>query len=55
MRKPAVSITTRTREFIPRELPLLEPSDRPPRPELRERPAAERITEALLRWLEEEL
>jgi hypothetical protein len=55
MRKPSPSISTRTREFTPLELPLLRPSDPPPRAELRERPPADRIKEALLRWLEEEL
>jgi hypothetical protein len=55
MRKPLPSVSTRTREFTPRELPLLKPSEPPPRAELRERPPAERIKDALLRWLEEEL
>ena len=55
MRKPAVSISTRTREFTPRELPLLKPSESPPRAQLPERLPAERIKDALLRWLEEEL
>jgi hypothetical protein len=55
MRKPSPSVSTRTREFTPRELPLLEPPRPPPRAELPERPPAERIKDALLRWLEEEL
>ncbi len=57
MRKPTLSVTTRTREFTPRELPLLHPPRPapPPRAELPERPPAERIKDALLRWLEEEL
>ena len=55
MRMPFPSISTRTREFTPLELPLLKPSDPPPRAELRERPPADRIKDALLRWLEEEL
>jgi len=55
MRKPSPSISTRTSEFTPLELPLRRPSDPPPRAELRERPPADRIKEALLRWLEEEL
>jgi hypothetical protein len=55
MRKPSPSLSTRTREFTPLELPLLRPSEPHPRAELRERPPAERIKEALLRWLEEEL
>ena len=54
MRKPSPSISTRTSEFTPLELPLRRP-DPPPRAELRERPPADRIKEALLRWLEEEL
>ncbi len=55
MRKPALSVSTQTREFTPRELPLLKPTEPPPRAELPERPPAERIKDALLRWLEEEL
>ena len=57
MRKPSLSVTTRTGEFTPRELPLLHPPKpaSPPRAELPERPPAERIKDALLRWLEEEL
>mgnify|MGYP003508739688 CR=1 FL=1 len=55
MRKPLPSVSTRTREFTPRELPLLKPSEPPARAELHERPPAERIKDALLRWLEEEL
>jgi hypothetical protein len=55
MRKPLPSISTRTREFTPLELPLLRPQDPPPRAELPVRPPADRIKEALLRWLEEEL
>ncbi|HET8540434.1 MAG TPA: hypothetical protein VFL83_11235 [Anaeromyxobacter sp.] len=56
MRKPSVSVSTRTREFTPRELPLLHPPKPPPaRAELPERPPADRIKDALLRWLEEEL
>ncbi len=55
MRKPSPSVSMRTREFTPLELPLLRPSPPPPRVELPERPPAERIKDALLRWLEEEL
>ena len=55
MRKPLPSISTRTREFTPLELPLLKPSEPPRRDELPDRPPAERIKDALLRWLEEEL
>ena len=55
MRKPSVSLSTRTEEFTPRELPLEVPENPPlqrPRPP---RGAADRIKEALLRWLEEEM
>ena len=55
MWKPSPSVSTRTQEFTPLELPLLKPQDPPPRAELRERAPAERIKDALLRWLEEEL
>ena len=55
MGKPSLSISTRTREFAPRELPLLKLPDPPPRVERPERPSADRIKDALLRWLEEEL
>jgi hypothetical protein len=55
MRKPSVSLSTRTDEFTPRELPL-EVSDNPPPKRPRPpRRAADRIKEALLRWLEEEM
>ncbi|ABS26188.1 hypothetical protein Anae109_1985 [Anaeromyxobacter sp. Fw109-5] len=55
MGKAQTSISTRTQEFTPRELPLKVPED-PPRPAPRppQRPA-DRIKEALLRWLEEEM
>ena len=57
MRKPLPSISTRTREFTPLELPLMRPPKPAPTPraELPERPPADRIKDALLRWLEEEL
>lgn len=55
MQKPSPSVSTRTLEFTPLELSLLKPSDPRPPPEPRERAPAERIKEALLRWLEEEL
>jgi hypothetical protein len=55
MRKPLPSVSTRSREFTPLELPLLGPSEAPPRTEWRDRPPSERIRDALLRWLEEEL
>jgi len=55
MRKPAPSISTRTEEFAPRELPLRAPQD-PPRSTVAIEPrAADKIKDALLRWLEEEL
>jgi hypothetical protein len=56
MRKPSPSVSTRTQDFTPRELPLLKrPEPPPPRAEPSGRPPADRIKEALLRWLEEEL
>jgi hypothetical protein len=55
MRKPLPSISTRTEEFAPRELPLPPPSEVPPPRALGERRPADRIKEALLRWLEEEM
>jgi hypothetical protein len=55
MRKPLPSLSTRTEEFVPRELPLPAPSAPPPKLILPERRPAERIKDALLRWLEEEL
>ncbi len=55
MRKPMPSLSTRTEEFTPRELPLRAPADPPPPSPAPERAAADRIKEALLRWLEEEL
>ena len=57
MRKPSLSVSTRTQEFTPRELPLLHPPTPAPSPraEQPERPPADRIKDALLRWLEEEL
>jgi hypothetical protein len=54
MRKPLPSLSTRTEEFAPRELPLPAPAAPPP-PSLAERRPADRIKEALLRWLEEEM
>ncbi len=54
MRKPQPSLSTRTEEFTPRELPLPAPATPPPRVVPDRRPA-DRIKEALLRWLEEEL
>ena len=55
MRKTLPSCSTRTEEFAPRELPLKPVEDPPraaPRPQNR---TADRIKDALLRWLEEEL
>jgi hypothetical protein len=55
MRKPQPSLSTRTQEFTPRELPLPDPPDRAALPPAGERRPADRIKEALLRWLEEEM
>lgn len=50
-----VSVSTRTAEFTPRELPLQEHPDQPcPTPQVLN-PATRRIREALRRWFEEEL
>jgi hypothetical protein len=54
MRTPQPSLSTRTEEFSPRELPLPAPSAPTPAAVPDRRPA-DRIREALLRWLEEEL
>jgi hypothetical protein len=54
MRKPQRTVATRTEEIAPAELPLPAPAVPPPAPLLERRPA-DRIKEALLRWLEEEL
>ena len=54
LRKPLPSLSTRTEEFSPRELPLPAPTSPPP-PAVPDRRPADRIKEALLRWLEEEL
>ncbi len=55
MRKPVPSLSTRTQEFTPRELPLSGASDPPrPAPGL-ERRSASPIKDAIIRWLEEEL
>ncbi len=55
MRKPRPSVTTRTEEYAPRaELPLPAPAAPPPVPAFDRRPS-DKIKEALLRWLEEEL
>ena len=49
------SVSTRTAEFTPRELPLQDHPDLPrPNPHVLN-PASRRIREALRRWFEEEL
>ncbi len=55
MRKPHPSLSTRTEEFSPRELPLPAPSAPPPTRVPVRRAAADKIKDALLRWLEEEM
>ncbi len=54
MRKSQPSSSTRTEELARAELPLPAPAVPPPAPLPVRRPA-DRIKEALLRWLEEEL
>jgi hypothetical protein len=54
MRKQAPPVSTRTQEIARRELPLASPPAPPP-PTVPERRPADRIKEALLRWLEEEM
>jgi hypothetical protein len=54
MRKPQPSLSTRTEEFSPRELPLPAPS-KPPAATVPDWRPTDKIKEALLRWLEEEL
>jgi hypothetical protein len=55
MRKPLPSHSTRTAEFTPRDLPLPASDHAAPPSAVPERRPADRIKEALLRWLEEEL
>ncbi len=55
MRKPLPSLSTRTEEFRPAELTLPEPAVPPPPAPLFDRTPSDKIKEALLRWLEEEL
>jgi hypothetical protein len=55
MRKPLPSLSTQTEEFKPQELALRAPSAPPPPLVVREQRPADRIKEALLRWLEEEM
>jgi hypothetical protein len=54
MRKPLPLTVTRTPE-LPRGELTLAPPDAPPPAVIPERRPADRIKEALLRWLEEEL
>ncbi len=55
MGKPRGTAVTRAEELAPRELPLPPPADRPLPVVVPERRPADRIKEALLRWLEEEM
>ena len=55
MRKTQPSLSTRTEEFAPRELPLPAPTPPPTATVVEERRPADRIKDALLRWLEEEM
>lgn len=54
MRKTAKSLATRAEQAPPPELPLRVPEAPPPAPLPRNR-TSDRIKDALLRWLEEEL
>jgi hypothetical protein len=54
-RSPFPSVSTRTDEFTPRELPLLVRLDGTPAAAASLNPASDRIRETLRRWLEEEL
>jgi len=55
-KKERPSVSTRTAEFTPRELPLLEDAHREPSPlPYTLNPASRRIRQALRRWFEEEL
>ncbi|HYS82058.1 MAG TPA: hypothetical protein VEM76_15210 [Anaeromyxobacteraceae bacterium] len=52
------SVSTRTAEFTPRELPLLEHQPQPHQPgpvPFTVNPTSRRIREALRRWFDEEL
>ncbi len=49
------SVSTRTAEFTPRELPFQENPELPRPTPLVLNPASRRIREALRRWFEEEL
>jgi hypothetical protein len=54
MRKPQPLASTRTQDLSRRELPLTAPPVPPP-PVLPKLRPADRIRDALLRWLEEEM
>lgn len=55
MERSRPSVSTRTREFTPRELPLVEVADHPSPVHRAVNPRSERIRDALRRWFEEEL
>jgi len=55
MEMPRPSVSTRTREFTPRELSLVEILEPPRPPHTAVNRKSERIREALRRWFEEEL
>jgi hypothetical protein len=55
MEKPRPSVSTRTAEFTPRELPLSESADLPGPVPCAVNPKSKRIRDALRRWFEEEL
>jgi hypothetical protein len=60
MERPRPSVSTRTAEYAPRNLPFTEPPrprqvTPPPRLDEVRRARSERIRAALRRWLEEEL
>ncbi len=55
MRNTLPSLSTRTREFTPRELPLGAVVEQPPPSCRPERPTTSPIKDAIIRWLEEEL
>jgi hypothetical protein len=55
-KKERPSVSTRTADYAPQELPLFEGAHRDPGPlPYRLNPASRRIREALRRWFEEEL
>lgn len=55
MGKLMPSLSTRTEEFTPRELPLRVPETPPPQAARPPQRPSDRIKQALLRWLEEEM